>query len=330
MPVDPIVGGTIAQIGTNILNQKQQNYNNKFEFSQNMMMYNMQRQDALNDWRMQNEYNSPIAQVERMKAAGLNPHTANGSSIVSTASAQQARGSQAQAAPRAYQVNSGTQGMSTMLALEQIKNMRAQTEKTQQEAKSAAIDTQQKQLIYDTDSETMRSTKFAGIWTAEAQENYIKAGIDEKKQIIEATKVRMQKDLQDIELAKIENVYRGELLRGKANLQYSQAKQVAAQTDKIRSEIKSIDTNRSQSIQMFPYKVKEIEQQLRLLKNTNETKDYENFYLPEHLRERNTQDTIRTRKEDYELKLREVVSPELRELLNKAPYLINMVSKFRK
>lgn len=330
MPIDPIVGSAVAQIGTNVINQKAQNYNNKFEFSQNMQMYNMQRQDALKDWNMQNSYNSPIAHVERMKSAGLNPHSINGGQVVSASSAQQMRGTQAAAAPRAYQVNSGTQGINTMLALEQIKNVQAQTAKTQQEAKNAAIDAQQKQLVYDTDSETMRSTKIGALWTAEAQRDYTLAGIEEKKNIIEATKIKMEKDLQDIQLLKTENQFRGELLRGKSNLQYNQIRQVAEQTNKIRSEIRSIDTNRSQSIQMFPYKVKEIEQKIRLLKNTNETKDYENFYLPEHLRERNTQDTIRTRKEDYELKTREVVSPELRELLNKAPYLINMVSKLRR
>jgi len=40
----------------------------------NEMMYQKQREDALADWRLQNEYNSPAAQMQRLKAAGLNPN----------------------------------------------------------------------------------------------------------------------------------------------------------------------------------------------------------------------------------------------------------------
>lgn len=37
-------------------------------------MYSRQRQDALADWAMQNEYNSPRAQMQRFQEAGLNPN----------------------------------------------------------------------------------------------------------------------------------------------------------------------------------------------------------------------------------------------------------------
>lgn len=329
-PISPVVASTIAQVGTNVLNANMQNRNNRFEHSQNMAYYNMQRQDALSDWRMQNEYNSPMAQMNRMKDAGINPHTMNGGNIVQTASAQQVRGTQMANAPKAYQVNSGTQGINTLLALEQIKNVQAQTAKTNQEAKNAAIDAQQKQLVYDTDSETMRSTKIGALWTAEANRDYMLANTEEKKAIIERTKLQMQKDLQDIQLAKTENQYRGELLRGKANLQNSQVKQTAEQINKIRAEVNRLNTENYQSIQQFPAKVRLLAEQIQSLKLGNEGKTYENIYAPEHLRERNTLDTIRARKEAYELQSREVLSPELRELLNKAPYLINMVSKLRR
>jgi hypothetical protein len=41
-------------------------------------MYEKQRTDALSDWNMQNEYNSPIKQMERLKAADLNPNLVYG------------------------------------------------------------------------------------------------------------------------------------------------------------------------------------------------------------------------------------------------------------
>jgi len=40
----------------------------------NEAMYNRQREDALADWARTNEYNSPLAQMQRFKAAGLNPN----------------------------------------------------------------------------------------------------------------------------------------------------------------------------------------------------------------------------------------------------------------
>ena len=37
-------------------------------------MYDRQRADALADWNMQNQYNSPAEQMKRYKEAGLSPH----------------------------------------------------------------------------------------------------------------------------------------------------------------------------------------------------------------------------------------------------------------
>lgn len=41
-------------------------------------MYERERSDALADWAMQNEYNSPAANMARLKAAGLNPNLVYG------------------------------------------------------------------------------------------------------------------------------------------------------------------------------------------------------------------------------------------------------------
>lgn len=42
--------------------------------------YGIQRADALADWQMQNEYNSPAAQMARLKAANINPRLMYGNS----------------------------------------------------------------------------------------------------------------------------------------------------------------------------------------------------------------------------------------------------------
>lgn len=46
--------------------------------SYNIGMYKLQRADALSDWNMQNQYNSPTSQMQRLKAAGLNPNLVYG------------------------------------------------------------------------------------------------------------------------------------------------------------------------------------------------------------------------------------------------------------
>ena len=62
----PLIGSAVnagAQMLTNSSNR-----------SLSLDMYNRQRADALADWNMQNQYNSPKAQMARFKEAGLSPH----------------------------------------------------------------------------------------------------------------------------------------------------------------------------------------------------------------------------------------------------------------
>lgn len=49
-------------------------FTNKQNKNTALEMYDRQRADALADWNRQNEYNSPAAQMQRYKDAGLSPH----------------------------------------------------------------------------------------------------------------------------------------------------------------------------------------------------------------------------------------------------------------
>lgn len=69
------------------INRKTQRYNRE--------MYDRQRQDALADWTMQNEYNSPMSQMARLREAGLNPNLVYGKGADNTSGA--VRSSQAPA-----------------------------------------------------------------------------------------------------------------------------------------------------------------------------------------------------------------------------------------
>lgn len=69
----PIAAAAI-QAGSSIAGAAAQSSMNKATREWNERMYAMQRNDAMMDWNRQNEYNSPAAQMERFKAAGLNPN----------------------------------------------------------------------------------------------------------------------------------------------------------------------------------------------------------------------------------------------------------------
>lgn len=70
MPIDPITGGALigaaSSIGTNILNQTSSRRANHRNVA---------------NWKMQNEYNSPKAQMQRLQEAGLNPNLIYGDSV---------------------------------------------------------------------------------------------------------------------------------------------------------------------------------------------------------------------------------------------------------
>lgn len=80
--MDPLVTAGIITAGANIVGGGAQAFtgskmNKKTRFHQ-LRMYERQLADNRENWRIQNEYNSPAAQMERLKAAGLNPHMAQG------------------------------------------------------------------------------------------------------------------------------------------------------------------------------------------------------------------------------------------------------------
>lgn len=78
VPAAALVAGAASVIGTGVNAYAQGKMNRKTR-KWNEKMYGIQRQDALADWAMTNEYNSPQAQMARLKAAGLNPNLVYGS-----------------------------------------------------------------------------------------------------------------------------------------------------------------------------------------------------------------------------------------------------------
>jgi len=83
--MEPVTAGLITA-GVAALGQGGQAYAqgkmNKKTREWNEKMYGVQRKDSLADWTMQNEYNSPQAQMQRLKMAGLNPNMVYGKGTI--------------------------------------------------------------------------------------------------------------------------------------------------------------------------------------------------------------------------------------------------------
>lgn len=90
------IGGLIAggsQNRRNIAFQREANAQNiafQQQTNQQQMafqreMYDLQRRHSLQDFTMQNEYNSPTSQMARLREAGLNPHLVYGNGATQTA-----------------------------------------------------------------------------------------------------------------------------------------------------------------------------------------------------------------------------------------------------
>lgn len=73
----PVAGMVVAGMN-NAANISSQVMTNAQSLAFSEYMYDKQRKDALSDWNMQNEYNSPAAQMQRLQEAGLNPHLVYG------------------------------------------------------------------------------------------------------------------------------------------------------------------------------------------------------------------------------------------------------------
>ena len=74
-------GGSIISQGINAITQ--QNMNSRTR-RWNEKMYEKQRQDNLAQWNLQNAYDSPAAQMQRYREAGLNPNLIYGQSNTSS------------------------------------------------------------------------------------------------------------------------------------------------------------------------------------------------------------------------------------------------------
>lgn len=175
----PALGGFAS-----IINTYQQNQANVDSNKEAENMYHEQRQNALADRAFENDYNSPAAQMERLKKAGLNPNLVYGNGAAATASVHTGQPSSnaptAKAPPpldmgqffsNALSVaDMALKSAQTNLTAEQLNTQKNETMLKRALVENTAVDTTTKGLHND----LLRGTLDADIATANANLQKIK------------------------------------------------------------------------------------------------------------------------------------------------------------
>lgn len=137
-------GGSILGSGINAATQGNLNAKN-MQFQ--LQMYELQRKHALEDWNMNAYFNSPQMQMQRLKAAGLNPHLVYGNGADAQVGGQVRQSDATAPATRAPQVDfSGIENAAMMYHDARLKevqhdNVKAATQLAVQQALQSATQT---------------------------------------------------------------------------------------------------------------------------------------------------------------------------------------------
>jgi ribosomal protein L25 (general stress protein Ctc) len=124
----PILIDAAAQVGSTAFNAISQAGMNRKTRKWNEKMYGVQRRDALADFTMQNDYNSPTSQMERLREAGLNPNLVYGRGADNTSQAVRSTDTKSwnPSAPKAELSGGLMQSMDVVIKQAQVDNLKAQ------------------------------------------------------------------------------------------------------------------------------------------------------------------------------------------------------------
>lgn len=225
--------GAGANLLGNVGNALSTMHVNKKQRQHNREMYDLQRQHALDDWNRNNEYNSPQAQMERLRQAGLNPNLVYGNGA--TTEASPIRNTQMQSwSPSAPQFDFSGIG-NAFMAVYDMQQKQAQTDniKMQQGLIEAEILNKGQQTL-----NLMANTDKTKTETSNMREM--------QAYLVEAQKASIEKLIADTQYTKDQNVRAQQLHPKQMQLQVETLKQMAlqraqtrAQTDKIMQDIET-------------------------------------------------------------------------------------------
>lgn len=226
----PVVGPIIGAIAQGSQNRKNRRFTRQ--------MYATQRKDALADWNMQNEYNSPVKQMARLRDAGLNPNLVYGEGVTGNSPGQVRSSSVNEMNQRAPDWGAvGAQAGNSIMAYQDIKlkeaqinNLEADNNVKAQNAELMATERLKKLVEIDTgklDYDIKQSLKdyqieFAGLQNRKIQAE-TKTMLDRNEREIAMTNISVKKSAEEILNLRLQRLY------------------TMAQTDQTRAQIREIE-----------------------------------------------------------------------------------------
>lgn len=88
LPIIPLIAGAVAGIGQSLLGSRTAKYNTDATNRANRELAEYAYSKDLEMWERNNAYNSPMAQMQRLKEAGLNPNLVYGNGAVANTGGQ--------------------------------------------------------------------------------------------------------------------------------------------------------------------------------------------------------------------------------------------------
>lgn len=137
LPLIPLITAGASLLGQG-MNAAFNSANNRRQqrFAENM--YGLQRMDALHDWEMMNQYNSPANQMKRFTEAGLNPNLIYGSANNNVSPVRSSSAGNFSPEPNRVDMSAVTQ---PLMSIYDVQVKQAQTDNLKQQLEIAKQDT---------------------------------------------------------------------------------------------------------------------------------------------------------------------------------------------
>lgn len=228
-----------GQIGSSAINATAASSMNRRTRKWNEAMYSWQRQDALDDWERNNQYNHPSSQMARLREAGLNPNLVYGKGADVTSAPirstemkawnpQTPQWGDIARAPANY--------MAAQMQSAQIDNLRAQNTVIQEQA--LLMQAQRQHLGFKNDM-TSSQTNINKLIAELKSANMITDVAYRKQQLSKLVADTDYTVNQDARAQRSTNQSILESVERTLNLQYQRKNILPAQMDEIRNRIKT-------------------------------------------------------------------------------------------
>lgn len=241
------VGGALMNAGLgvvgNFLGNKQAEKNQQKQNEFNALEAQKTRDWQEKMWNLNNEYNTPLAQVNRLQDAGLNPNLVYGNGTMQNVSPMASSGAQASSTPfndsiaarHARNFDAIMRGLQTAITMQELKNKKLEGNNIESNTNKNNAEAKESQQRTDN---LATENKF-NLETFDAR----KIGIELQNQLSEQQRLKLYADTQTAtkQLDQIDAVI--------SNLQSS--------TDLNKAQVENIHTNIARTLALLP---KEIEQ----------------------------------------------------------------------